>query len=41
MILTPEEKEQFVYALKVTGEQYLKRNSEIIEEVSEDENEGL
>lgn len=34
---TQEEKEQFAHNLKVTGEQYLKRADEILEEVADNE----
>jgi hypothetical protein len=37
MNISQEEKEQFAHNLKITGEQYLKRAEEMLEEVSNDE----
>lgn len=41
MNLPQQEKEQLAHNLKVTGEQYLKRADEMLEEVAELENENL
>ena len=41
MDISQEEKEQLAHNLRVTGEQYLKRADEILEEVADEENENI
>lgn len=41
MNIPQEEKEQLAHNLRVTGEQYLKRAEEMLDEIANEENENL